>query len=49
MGIQQIATIFFWIFSCRMEWLIHDIEKNGKAVTQMEAAARPVPYFEGSL
>tara|TARA_E500000305_G_scaffold84911_1_gene70886 strand:+ start:156 stop:710 length:555 start_codon:yes stop_codon:yes gene_type:complete len=32
-----------------MEWLIHDIEKNGKAVTQMEAAARPVPDFEGSL
>ncbi len=32
-----------------MEWLINDIEKNGKAVTQTDAEARPVPDFEGSL
>ena len=29
-----------------MEWLIEDIERNGKAVTEAEARARPVPEFE---
>ena len=28
-----------------MEWLIADIEANGKATTQAEAAQRPVPNF----
>lgn len=32
-----------------MEWLIKDIDQNGKATTDAEAAARPVPIFEGSL
>ena len=32
-----------------MKWLIDDIEKNGTAKTEAEAAARPVPKFEGSL
>jgi len=32
-----------------MEWLIKDIEKNGKALNKVEAAARPVPSFEGKL
>lgn len=32
-----------------MEWLIKDIDANGKATTAAEAAARPVPAFEGSL
>jgi len=32
-----------------MQWLIQDIEKNGKATTAAEAAARPVPDFEGKL
>lgn len=32
-----------------MDWLIADIARNGVAVTQAEAAARPVPEFEGSL
>jgi hypothetical protein len=32
-----------------MEWLIKDIDQNGKATTDAEAAARPVPEFEGSL
>lgn len=32
-----------------MEWLIKDIDQNGKATTDAEAAARPVPKFQGSL
>ena len=32
-----------------MKWLIDDIEKNGTATTEEEAAARPVPEFEGFL
>ena len=32
-----------------MEWLIKDINENGKATTDAEAAARAVPNFEGSL
>lgn len=32
-----------------MQWLIRDIEQNGKATTGAEAAARPVPKFEGEL
>lgn len=31
-----------------MEWLISDIEANGKASTAAEAEARPVPDFEGT-
>ena len=30
-----------------MEWLIEDIAENGPATTEAEAAARPVPDFEG--
>ena len=30
-----------------MQWLIEDIRANGKAMTEVEAAARPVPDFEG--
>ena len=30
-----------------MQWLIEDIRTNGKATTETEAAARPVPGFEG--
>ena len=30
-----------------MKWLIEDIDRNGKARTEAEAAARPVPEFEG--
>jgi len=32
-----------------MKWLIEDIRKNGKATTEAEARARPVPEFEGRL
>ncbi len=32
-----------------MNWLIKDIEKNGKATTAEAASARPVPEFEGKL
>ena len=32
-----------------MQWLIDDIEENGKATTEQEAAERPVPKFEGEL
>ena len=32
-----------------MEWLIDDIKKNGKAVTNTEAAQRPIPPFEGKV
>ena len=32
-----------------MEWLIDDIRENGKASTQTEATARPVPEFEGEI
>ena len=32
-----------------MQWLIRDIEENGKATTEAEAAVRPVPKFEGEL
>jgi uncharacterized protein (DUF305 family) len=32
-----------------MQWLIEDIRTNGKAMTETEAAARPVPDFEGEL
>lgn len=32
-----------------MKWLIEDIRKNGKATTETEALARPVPEFEGGL
>lgn len=31
-----------------MEWLIEDIGRNGKATTEAEASARPVPEFEAS-
>ncbi|GAB1405670.1 hypothetical protein MASR1M74_28520 [Lentimicrobium sp.] len=31
-----------------MQWLIHDIRKNGIAATQEEKERRPVPEFEGS-
>ncbi|WP_448170149.1 DUF305 domain-containing protein [Rhizobacter fulvus] len=32
-----------------MEWLIRDIEQNGKAMTPGQAQSRPVPVFEGQL
>lgn len=32
-----------------MNWLIEDIEKNGPAVNEAEASARPVPSFEGRV
>ena len=32
-----------------MKWLIEDIDRNGIAATDEEAAARPVPKFEGFL
>jgi hypothetical protein len=32
-----------------MEWLIRDIEQNGKATTPGQAQSRPVPVFEGQL
>ncbi|CAO1654293.1 DUF305 domain-containing protein [Parasphingorhabdus sp. NYA22] len=32
-----------------MKWLIEDIRKNGKATTEAEAQARPVPEFQGKL
>ncbi|WP_340151733.1 DUF305 domain-containing protein [uncultured Sneathiella sp.] len=32
-----------------MKWLIDDIDKNGRATTDAEAANRPVPDFEASL
>lgn len=32
-----------------MKWLIDDIAKNGKATTEEDAQARPVPEFEGQL
>ena len=31
-----------------MNWLIEDIDENGKAETKAEAAARPVPDFEAA-
>lgn len=31
-----------------MSWLIEDIKKNGAVTSESEAAARPVPDFEGS-
>lgn len=31
-----------------MEWLIRDIEENGLAETETEAAGRPVPSFEAT-
>jgi hypothetical protein len=32
-----------------MEWLINDIRENGTAATEADAAARPMPEFEGKL
>jgi hypothetical protein len=32
-----------------MEWLLNDIDENGEATTEAEAAERPVPEFEGEL
>ena len=32
-----------------MEWLIKDIEQNGKLTSGSEAAKRPVPNFEGKV
>jgi len=32
-----------------MKWLIEDIKKNGKAETEQDEQARPVPEFEVSL
>lgn len=32
-----------------MEWLLNDIDANGEAATDAEAAERPVPDFEGEL
>ncbi|MBN1093210.1 DUF305 domain-containing protein [Blastococcus sp. TML/M2B] len=31
-----------------MDWLLDDIERNGKASTAQEAAARPIPEFDVS-
>ena len=31
-----------------MEWLIRDIQQNGPATTETDAAARPVPTFEAT-
>ncbi len=31
-----------------MDWLLQDIAENGKATTQAEAEARPVPEFEAT-
>lgn len=31
-----------------MEWLIRDIQENGVAATEADAAARPVPSFEAA-
>ena len=31
-----------------MEWLIRDIQENGVAATEADAAARPVPFFEAA-
>jgi hypothetical protein len=31
-----------------MDWLLQDIEKNGKATSETEAQGRPVPDFESS-
>tara|TARA_R110001592_G_scaffold80145_1_gene239025 strand:- start:1073 stop:1585 length:513 start_codon:yes stop_codon:yes gene_type:complete len=32
-----------------MQWLIEDIRTNGKAMTEADATARPVPDFEGEI
>ena len=32
-----------------MEWLIEDINKNGKVTTQEQAQLRPIPQFKGKL
>lgn len=32
-----------------MDWLIADIAENGAALTEADAAARPIPEFEGLL
>lgn len=32
-----------------MQWLIEDIRANGKAMTEADATARPVPDFEGEI
>ncbi|GMN01770.1 hypothetical protein MTsPCn3_05000 [Erythrobacter sp. MTPC3] len=32
-----------------MKWLLDDIEANGRATTEAEANARPVPEFKGEL
>ena len=32
-----------------MQWLIDDIEADGKATTDEQASLRPVPNFEGNL
>lgn len=32
-----------------MEWLINDIQTNGRATTDAEANTRPMPDFEGTL
>jgi hypothetical protein len=40
-----IATQFKEI--AEMDWLLHDIAQNGVAATEGEAAARPVPSFDG--
>jgi hypothetical protein len=31
-----------------MEWLLNDIEENGSATTEEEAAERPIPEFEAT-
>ena len=32
-----------------MDWLLNDIDDNGEATSESEAAERPVPEFEGQL
>ena len=32
-----------------MQWLIDDIEVNGKATSEEQASSRPVPEFTGEL
>lgn len=32
-----------------MDWLLKDIAENGRATTEQEAAARPIPTFTGEL
>ena len=44
--VRELADGIIEVQRREIKWLLEDIRENGKATTQAEAEARPVPEFE---